>query len=65
MLEDDAFSHKIDYVTIFFKEILNPYRITGLKVMAILLTGWILPVGGVALGRVCAQPAKQIYFFFI
>ena len=27
--------------------------------MAILLNGWILPVGGVASGRVCAQPAKQ------
>ena len=43
----------------FLKEILNPYCITGSKVMAILLNGWILPVGGVALGRVCAQPAKQ------
>ena len=25
----------------------------------ILLNGWILPVGGVALGKVCAQPGKQ------
>ena len=60
MVEDGAFSHKIDYVTIFLK-ILNPEghpnRNTGSKVTAILLNGWILPVGGVALGRVCAQPA--------
>ena len=43
---DGAFSHKIDYFTIF-KEILNldPNRITGLKVTAILLDGWILPIG--------------------
>ena len=42
MVEDGAFSHKIDYVTIF-KKILNrkghQNRITGLKVMAILLNG--------------------------
>ena len=40
MVEDGAFSHKIDYVT-FFLEILNPEwhpnRITGSKVTAILL----------------------------
>ena len=44
MVEDGAFSHKIDYVTIF-KEILNleghPNSITGSKVTAILLNGWI------------------------
>ena len=48
---DGAFSHKLDYVTIF-KDILNPEghpnRITGLKVTAILLNGWILPIGGAA-----------------
>ena len=62
MVEDGAFSHEIDYFTIF-KEILNPEVhpncITGSKVMAILPIGWILPVGGVALGRLCTQPAKQ------
>ena len=62
MIEDGALNPKIDYVTIFL-EILNteghPNRITGSKVTAILLNGWILPVGGVASGRVCAQPAKQ------
>ena len=49
MVEDGNFSHKIDYVTIF-QEILNleghPNRITGSKVMAILLNWWILPIGG-------------------
>ena len=57
MVEDGAFSHKIDYVTIFL-EILNleghPNRITGPKVAAILLNGLILPVGGIASERVCA-----------
>ena len=45
-VEDGVFSHKIYYVTIL-KEILNvkghPNRITGSKVTAILLNGWILP----------------------
>ena len=49
MVEDGAFSHKIDYVTIFF-EILNleghPHRTAGSKVTAILLYWWILPIGG-------------------
>ena len=48
MGEDGAFSHKTDYVTIV-KEILylkgHPNRITGLKVTAILLNGWMLPIG--------------------
>ena len=51
---DGAFRHKID-VTIF-KEIQNPKghlnHITGLKVTAILLNGWILPTGGASSGRV-------------
>ena len=49
---DGAFSHKIDYVTIF--KILNPEghpnRITGSKVTAILLNGWIVPIGGASSG---------------
>ena len=49
MVEDGAFSHIIDYVTIF-KEILNleglPNCITGLKVLSILLIGWILSFSG-------------------
>ena len=48
MVGDGAFSHKIDYVTIFV-EILNLkghlHCITGLRVKAILLNGWILPMG--------------------
>ena len=62
MVEDGAFIHKIDYGK-YFLENLNleghPNLITGSKVTAILLNGWILPFGGVASGRVCAQPAKQ------
>ena len=53
---DGAFSQKIDHV-IIFQEILNPKghpnRITGSKVTAILLKGWILPIGGASSGRVC------------
>ena len=49
MVEDGAFNHMIDYITIFW-EILNleghPNRITGSRVTAILLNGWILPIGG-------------------
>ena len=48
MVEDGAFSHKIDYVSICL-EILNleghPNCITGSRVTAILLNGWILPIG--------------------
>ena len=62
MVGDGAFSHKIDYV-IILREILNleehPNPIAGLKVTAILLNGWILPIVGASTGRVCAQPAKH------
>ena len=63
MVEDGAFSHKIDYVT-FLKEILNPEghpnRMTISKVTAILLRGWILPIGGAsALKGLRLQPAQQ------
>ena len=61
MVEDGAFSHKIDYVT-FFQEILNleghPNCITGSRVTVILLNGWIFPVGQsgeVSRWRVCYQ----------
>ena len=57
MVKDSSSSYKIDYV-IVIKNFLNPEghpnRITGSKVTAILLKGWILPIGGVASGRVCA-----------
>ena len=59
---DGASSHKISHVAEVraFKEYIN--HTIGLKVMAILLNGWILPIGGVALERVCDQ---QGYPFFI
>ena len=50
-------SYKIDSV-IVIKNFLNPEGhqnpISGSKVTAMLLKGWILPIGGVASGRVCA-----------
>ena len=64
MVEDVAFSNKIDYV----KEILNikghPNRFTGSKVTAILMNGWILPVGGAsAMKGLRLQPAQQACFY--
>ena len=51
MVKVVAFSHKIDNITFFLEKILNlkghPNRITGSKVMAIFLNGWILLIGGV------------------
>ena len=54
---DGAFSHKIDYVTIFLENLNpegHPNRITGSKVTSVLLNRWILPIGGALSGRVCA-----------
>ena len=49
IVEDVAFSDKIDYV-IILKEIPNleghPNRIIGSRVTAILLNGWIFPICG-------------------
>ena len=54
-VRDSSLSFKINYV-IVMKSFLNPEghqsRISGSKVMAILLNGLILHIGGVALGRV-------------
>ena len=54
---DSAYSYKIDYF-IVIKNSLNPEGhqncITSSKVTAILVKGYILPLGGVASGRVCA-----------
>ena len=48
MVRDSSSSYKIDYV-IVIKTFLNPEghqnRISGSKVKAILLKGWILPIG--------------------
>ena len=65
MVEDGAFSHKIDYVTILLENLnpkRHPNRITSSKVTAILLNVWILPVSEVASGRVCTQSAKKACF---
>ena len=70
MVTDSAFSHKIDYVTIF-QDILylegHPNRITSSKVTAILLNGWILPIGGASSGRVCdsAPTAFAVGLFLV
>ena len=66
MVEDGAFSHKIDNCTIL-KEILNlkghPNHITVSKVTAILLNGWILPIVGVsAVKGLRLQPVQQPCF---
>ena len=49
MVEDGAFSHKIDYIT-FCKEILNIKEhqncVTGSRFTLVLLNGWIWPIGG-------------------
>ena len=53
---DGTFRNKIDYVE-QVQGILNLKRyqncITGAKVKVLLLSGWILPIVGVALERVC------------
>ena len=56
MVEDGAFSHKIDDVPIFEEHLNLKGHLnccTGSKVTAILVNGGILPRGGVASGRVC------------
>ena len=62
MVEDGAFSHKIDYVPIFqetlnLKGHLNCF--IGSKVTAILENGGILPRGGVSSGRVCPAACAE------
>ena len=63
MVEDEASSHTIDYVTLF-KDILNlkghPNGITGPKVTVIMLNRWILPIGGAsAMKGLRLQHAQQ------
>ena len=53
-VRDSTSSYKIDYV-IVIKTFLNPEghqnRISGSKVTAILLKGWLLPMGGASAGK--------------
>ena len=66
-VRNGAFSQNIDYVA-QVQGILNikAYQncIIGWKVTAVLLKGWILPVGGVAFGRVfaCSRIFKTLYY---
>ena len=64
MVRDSHSTYKIDYV-IGIKNFLNPKGhqnlISGSKVTTILLKWWILPIGGVASGRVCGRSS----FFFL
>ena len=55
-LDFSVFSHR--FIVIVIKNLINPEGhqnpINGSKVTAILMMGWIWPIGGVASGRVCA-----------
>ena len=57
MVRDSTSSYKIDY-TIVIKNFLNPEGhqnpINGSKVTVLLLNAWILPIGEVSSGKVCA-----------
>ena len=68
MVEDGAFSHKIDYVTVF-RKIINlkghRNRLTGLKVTAILLNGWILPIGGASVAESLLSTGPTLSSFVI
>ena len=71
MVEYGAFIHKMDNVTIF-KDVLNleghPSFITGSRVTAILLNGWIFPIGqsgDASRWRVCYQWALPRLALFI
>ena len=66
MVRDSSSSYKIDCV-IVTKNFLNPERhqnpISGSKVTAILLKGWIWPIGEASAGEgLCLQPAQQACF---
>ena len=67
MVKDGTLSHKIDYNKNWLK-ILNlkvhENRNTGSRVTGILLNGWIFPIGGVALERVCACSLRSTHVFF-
>ena len=57
MVEAGAFSHKIDWVKKCLEILKLKWHqncIIGFKVVAILLNGWVLPIGGVASVKVGA-----------
>ena len=62
LIGDSSLIDKMDYVKVT-KSFLNPegYQnsISGFKVTAILLKALILPIGGVAFGRVCASSLRS------
>ena len=67
-VRDRCSSYKIDYVVVI-KKILNPEGhqnlISGSKVTAILLKGWIWPIGGASAGEgLRLQPAQQACLVF-
>ena len=56
-IKEDDFSHKTDYITEHFGHSESQRASTfniGLKVTAILMNGWVLPICEVALERACA-----------
>ena len=65
-VRDSTSSSKIDYV-IVIQNLLNPQghqnSISGLKVKAILLKGWILPICGASSGRVhaCGLRSRLVF----
>ena len=70
MVRNGAFSHKIDYTTIFL-EILNleghQNCITGSRGTAILLHGWLFPIGQsgeASRWRVCYQQGLPRLVFY-
>ena len=67
MVRDRSSNYKIDYI-IAITNFLNPEGhqnpISGLKITAIFLKGWILPIGGAAAGEgLRLQPAQQAFFY--
>ena len=65
-MKNGASSHETNYTTTFFFEILNLEghinRCVCSQVTAILLNGWIVPTGEVALGRVCPSACAAGWF---
>ena len=65
-VRDSTSSYKIEYV-IMIEDFPNPEGhknpFSGSKFMAILLKGWIWPIIGVALGRVCACSLRSRLVF--